>query len=63
MAVVYGLDLGINRLNTPLNTAENVSYAGLHRLAWGLALGWVILACCRGYGGCLKNYFINHNLY
>lgn len=26
-------------------------YGGLHRLAWALALAWVILACAKGVGG------------
>ena len=31
--------------------AERVAYAGLHRAAWSLCLGWVILACTKGVGG------------
>ena len=26
-------------------------YGGFHRLAWALALSWVILACIKGAGG------------
>ena len=55
-AVVYGLDLP-SRLAflhpKTLSKAENVAYLGLHRLAWGLAVGWLVFACCRGYGGLL----------
>lgn len=28
-----------------------VTYGGLHRLAWGAALAWVVYACHHGYGG------------
>lgn len=30
---------------------ENSIYAGLHRLGWSLATGWIVLACVCGYGG------------
>jgi len=30
---------------------ERVAYNGLHRVAWSLSLGWVILACTKGVGG------------
>jgi len=26
-------------------------YQGFSRLSWGLAIGWIIFACARGYGG------------
>jgi hypothetical protein len=33
-------------------------YAGLHRLAWSLGLGWVVWACVHGYAGAaLSEYF------
>jgi hypothetical protein len=33
-------------------------YAGLHRLAWSLGLGWVVWACVHGYAGAaLLPYF------
>jgi hypothetical protein len=30
---------------------EAAFYAGLHRLAWSLGLGWVVWACVHGYAG------------
>ena len=33
------------------NLATRVVYNGLHRLAWSVCLGWVILACVKGAGG------------
>ena len=35
----------------PLSLAENAIYGGFHRFAWSVAIGWVVFACCRGYGG------------
>ena len=35
----------------PLSLAANAVYGGFHRFAWSLAIGWVVFACCRGYGG------------
>ena len=54
--VVYGLDIHAGM--EPPSIATNVVYGGFHRAAWGLALGWLIFACCRGYGG--KYGFFSH---
>ena len=35
----------------PLSLAENAIYGAFHRFAWSVAIGWVVFACCRGYGG------------
>ena len=53
-AVVYGLDINIG--HETYSTAENIAYGGLYRAAWGLALGWVIFACSRGYGGWINDF-------
>ena len=51
-AVVYGLDLPSHMPpNEPLSKFVNAFYGGFHRAAWGIALGWLIFACCKGYGG------------
>ena len=35
-------------------------YGGLHRLAWALALSWVILACAKGAGGPVNTFLSWH---
>ena len=49
--VVYGLNLPEVYSGHPLPKAAAYLYGGFYRLAWGLAVGWVVFACCRGYGG------------
>ena len=65
LAVVYGLNIPkhiygnsdvvtldqINEDYVELSLAEHSVYGGFHRFAWSVAIGWVIFACCRGYGG------------
>ena len=34
-----------------LSLAASAVYGGFHRFAWAVAIGWVVFACCRGYGG------------
>lgn len=49
--VIYGLNLPeVFVGNSPPKAALDI-YGGFHRLAWGMAVSWVIFACCRGYGG------------
>jgi hypothetical protein len=45
--VVYGLvpHQKALPLSLPASTAARAIYNGLHRLAWALALSWIILAC------------------
>ena len=58
-AVVYGMDVPA-RFDEGRIPSEvtNVFYGSLHRLAWGLALSWVVWACSKGYGG---NSLNTHN--
>ena len=56
MAVIYGLNLP-DRLvlnpadSVPFTKAADVMYNGFSKLGWSVSVGWVIFACCRGYGG------------
>ena len=51
LSVIYGLDpLGQH------NAVENATYGGLNRLAWAVAVGWLIFACSRGYGGWINTF-------
>ena len=67
LAVVYGLNLPAHMpgdsnfvtfddFSQPpeapnLSLAASAVYGGFHRFAWAVAIGWVVFACCRGYGG------------
>ena len=64
-SVVYGLNLPIRMPGDSnvvtldqigdetkdLSLAASAVYGGFHRFAWAVAIGWVVFACCRGYGG------------
>ncbi|XP_037083860.1 nose resistant to fluoxetine protein 6-like [Pollicipes pollicipes] len=59
ISVVYGM-YGYQMPWDPTpSKAVAVAYGGLHRLAWGLAVSWVIFACVTGYGGVI-NTFLSH---
>ena len=67
LAVVYGLNIPIRQPGDAhvatldeifsdsetekLSLAATAVYGGFHRFAWAVAIGWVVFACCRGYGG------------
>ena len=54
LAIVYGFDLPSEPVwQRRLSMTENIIYGGFHRLAWAIAVSWVIFACSRGYGGLL----------
>ena len=40
--------------HTMSRTASAI-YGGFYKPAWALSVGWVIFACCRGYGGTKTN--------
>lgn len=42
------------------NAAASILYGGFNRLAWGLAIAWLVFACHMGYGG-LANSFLAHH--
>ena len=56
IAVVYGIDfpnsgMGIGTPETTMSRTASAIYGGFYKPAWALSVGWVIFACCRGYGG------------
>ena len=67
-SVIFGLNsnsmLAEGLVNKPSNLAAGF-YAGPGRLAWALAVSWVIFACCRGYGGTYQamTYYLRYQLF
>jgi len=55
VGVVYGIDMSPIITQDFYSTTASAFYGGFHRLAWGLALGWVVFACSRGYGGIIQS--------
>ena len=52
IAVVFGMDVPARYDEGRMpSEVTNAFYGSLHRLAWGLALSWVVWACSKGYGG------------
>lgn len=63
-AVVYGLNLPSyfeGEMAMEPTKATTITYGGLHRLNWGTALGWVVWACAKGYGGKLLSLLFDWN--
>ena len=46
--VIYGLVPYQKDMTLAASLPERAIYGGFHRLAWSLALSWVILACIKG---------------
>ncbi|XP_032794863.2 nose resistant to fluoxetine protein 6 [Daphnia magna] len=58
LAVIYGLVPYLDENKVPtIDPAISLCYGSLHRAAWAIAVGWIVYACTRGYGG-----FINRLL-
>lgn len=45
VSLVYGL------LHQKLGIATSAAYVSLGHTAWGVALGWIVVACYSGHGG------------
>ena len=59
LAVIYGPYWHAVRVNAPgLNNSERTAFGAISRLAWAVAVAWVIYACQNGAGGLRKNFFI-----
>lgn len=51
MSVIYGPFTVFKTDGDSFNRTENIFYGAFSRLAWALALGWVIYACHNKMGG------------
>ena len=52
LAIVYGLVPYLDETEVPdIAPIVQFTYGPLHRTAWAMVIGWIIVACSRGYGG------------
>ena len=57
LAVVYGLVPYLDEKQVPeINSFSRVSYGSFNRLAWSIAVGWLIFSCVHGYGGPVNKF-------
>ena len=48
--------MGIGTPETTMSRTASAIYGGFYKPAWALSVGWVIFACCRGYGGWVNEF-------
>ncbi|XP_046390452.1 nose resistant to fluoxetine protein 6-like [Ischnura elegans] len=48
--VLYG-PYSTLQMGTPQQAFPDSLYASTHRISWAIALGWLVFASCKGYGG------------
>lgn len=52
LSVLYGLLPYLDETAVPeMNDFTRVAFGAFNRLAWAVAVGWIIFACIKGYGG------------
>lgn len=52
LAIAYGLVPYLDPVDVPeIVKVIQVAYGSFSRLAWSVAVGWVIFTCIKGYGG------------
>lgn len=51
LAVLFGAQPILDTTNHTYSQLESSMYIGFHRVAWGIGIAWIILACTWGYGG------------
>ena len=56
--IVYGLDVATPAFYNQHYPGPfvDIVYGTFHRLAWGLCLSWVVLACQHGFGGFINDF-------
>lgn len=56
LLTLFGLVYGV--LDAKMGIPGSAAYVSLGHTAWGLGLGWIVVACCSGYGGTSLNFLI-----
>ena len=63
LGVLYALVPYMDEDVTPeIDPFFRVAYGTLHRAVWAAALGWVVIACARGYGG-IANWILSSPIF